>query len=374
MYNSRRESGIELLKVLAVLIIVLCHTSISMTFDSTLSTAEWYYDVNTLPNSASKIVLTLYSYCGYIGNSIFFVCSAWFLLDQKQNRKRKILKMESDVWIISVVYLAVFLLSGVRFRGSTMLRSLLPTTFNNNWFVTAYMLFYFIYPGLNRIIENTSRKNLKYGCLFFAFLICIWTPFFQEWNDFKFYFSYPLMWVLVYFCISYLKTYHIDRISSRSFSVLLLSVGIFGLIAEICLTYYFGEYAFFISGDGMRWNMWFNPFHWFIAFGSFNLFRSFRFHNVFINRISSLSLLIYLIHENFLVREHWRPFIYEFIYHELHNEHVAFWLAVFALLTFIVSAAVAFLYQISIQKVAYRVSDKVCDAINRKGSRAESQP
>lgn len=374
MSNSRRESGVELLKVIAILLIVLCHTSISMTFNSENAAAEWYYDVNLLPNSFNKILLTLYSYCGYIGNSIFFVCSAWFLLERKQNRKSKILKMESDVWIVSVLYLAVFMLSGMRFRGSTVLRALVPTTFNNNWFITAYMLFYFIYPSLNRIIENTSRKNLKYGCLFFAFLISIWTPFFQQWTDFKFYFSYPLMWVLVYFCIAYLKTYHRDTISKKRFSISLLCVGIIGLVGEIAATYYFGDYTFLLSGDGMRWNMWYNPFHWFIAFGSFNLFRSFRFHSSFVNRISSLSLLIYLLHENFLLREYWRPYIYELIYNRFHQEHVSSLLFLFAILTFVVSAALAFLYQVSIQKLAYRLVDTVCNTIKRLFSHFSSHP
>ncbi len=369
MRAKERESNIELLKVLAVFIIVLCHTSISMTSASSgFSNAEWFYDINLLPNSLEKIILTLYNYCGYLGNSIFFVCSAWFLLEKQHNRKIKILKLELDVWIISVIYLGIFLFSRtVPMRGSTVIRAVFPTTFNNNWFVTAYMLFYFIYPGLNRILESTSRTALKYGCLFFSLLICIWTPFFQQWTDFKFYFSYPLMWVLVYFCISYLKTYRRDLIDRPLFGLAFLLIGLFGLIGEIAATYYWGKYTFLIAGDGMRWNMWFNPFHWFIAFGSFNLVRTtLHFHSRFLNRISSLSLLIYLIHENFFVRENWRPYLYEFIFNRFHNERVSLWLLLFALLTFIGSVAAAYLYQISIQRLTYKAADKVYDRVRSK--------
>lgn len=366
MRNSRRESGVELLKVIAILIIVLHHISYSMTFDSANAAAEWYYDVNLLPNSINKIILTLYGYFGFIGNSVFFVCSAWFLLEKKGNRKSKILKMETDVWIISILYLALFLLSGVRINGSTALRSLFPTTFNYNWYVTAYMLFYFIYPGLNLIIESTAKRALKYGCLFFTLLICLWTPLFQEWSEFKFYFSYPLMWVLVYFCIAYLKTYHLDTISKRWFSIMLMTVGILGVVGEIAATYYFGDTVFLIRGNGMRWNMWYNPFHWFIAFGSFNLFRSFRFHSSFINRISSLSLLIYLIHENYLLRDYVRPLIYQYIYSGFHHEHVSSLLLFIAVLTFVVSAVLGFLYQVSIQKLIYQAVEKACEAIKKR--------
>ena len=326
--------------------------------------AEWYRDLDLLPNSVEKILLTFYNYCGYLGNSIFFVCSAWFLLEKKRNKKIKILKLETDVWIISVIWLAVFVLCKVHMRGSIVLRCLFPTTFNNNWFVTAYMLFYFIHPALNLILDKVSRTQLKYGCLFFVLLICIWVPFFQQWSDFMFYFSYPLMWVLVYFCIAYLKKYHGDLIKNRKFSVALLCVGLVGLIAEITVTYYFGEVSFVIGGSGMRWNMWWNPLHWFIAFGSFNLFRTFRFHSRFINRVSSLSLLVYLIHENFLVREHLRPYIYVYI-ERFHSEQVALWLFIFAALTFAVSTGAAFVYQITIQRATYHIADIAYGKIKR---------
>lgn len=327
MKNDTRESSIELLKILAILMIVLCHTGISMTFAASGNAdATWFYDVNALPNTLEKFVLTLFNYFGYLGNNIFFVCSAWFLLGKKKNRKVKILKLEMDVWVVSVIYLVIFLLSGVHLNGSTILSALFPTTFNNNWFVTAYMLFYFIYPILNQSIERISRVQLKYGCLFFVFLICVWVPFFQEWTEFKFYFSYPMMWILVYFCIAYLKNYHGGLLNRRKFSIILLLVGLIGLLGEIAATYYIGAYTFLIGVNGMSWNMWFNPFEWFFAFGAFNLFRSYHFRSLFINRFSSLSLLIYLIHENFLVREYWRPYLYIFIHDQLHNQNVAWWL------------------------------------------------
>lgn len=327
---------------------------------------EWFYDIDSMPNSFERMLLTLFDYCGYIGNNIFFVCSAWFLLEKKQNRKIKILQLELDVWIISVIYLVIFLLSrNVHLNGATILRSIFPTTFNNNWFVTAYMLFYFAFPGLNRLIENISREKLEFGCLFFALLICIFMPFFQEWSDFKFYFSYPMMWVLVYFCIAYLKTYHMDLISSRKFGVLTLVGGLLGVICQICATYYFGRYSFVIRGSGMRWYSWHNPFLWMIAFGSFSLFRTMHFHSKTINRISSLSLLVYLIHENYLVREHWRPYLYIIIHNQFHNKHVAACLFLFAAFTFVISSVLALVYKKTVQPIVYRASDRVYKVAKR---------
>lgn len=160
MKNDTRESSIESLKILAIIMIVLCHTGISMTYTASgHADATWFYDINSLPNTLEKFMLTLYNYCGYLGNNIFFVCSAWFFLGKNNNHKIKILKLELDVWIISVLYLVIFLLSNVHMNGSTILRALCPTTFDNNWFVTAYMLFYFVYPWLNQCIKHIPRAK-----------------------------------------------------------------------------------------------------------------------------------------------------------------------------------------------------------------------
>ena len=77
MKNDTRESNIELLKVLAIFMIVLHHTCISMTTAASgHADAAWFYDINALPNTLEKFVLTLFNYFGYLGNNIFFVCSA----------------------------------------------------------------------------------------------------------------------------------------------------------------------------------------------------------------------------------------------------------------------------------------------------------
>ena len=364
MKNDIRESNIELLKVIAVFMIVLCHTGISMTYTSSgHSTAAWFYDINSLPNSLEKFILTLINYCGYLGNDIFFICSAWFMVDRKHSHKSKILKMESDVWIISVLYLAVFVVCGIHVQRSTVIRALLPTAFNNNWFASAYMFFYAFFPFLNQCFERIPRGCQKYGCIVFAVSACFVLPFLLDVFKFRFSISYPMMWVVAYCCVSYLKTYHRKLLDSRKFAIVVLLIGISGLIGEIAATYYFGPGIRLFHGDGMRWNKCYNLFEWFFAFGCFNLVRTFRFHSLLINRISSLSLLIYLIHGNFLVRRHVRPYLYSIIHYHLHDRNIPLWLLMFSILIFIASALLAYLYQKSIQKIAYQIADNSCNAV-----------
>lgn len=54
--------------------------------------------------------------------------------------------------------------------------------------------------------------------------------------------------------------------------------------------------------------------------------------------------------------------MYMLIHYKFHNQHVALWLLLFAFLTFMVSAGLAYLYQITIQKVSYRAAEHLCDS------------
>lgn len=281
------------------------------------------------------------------------------MVDKKHNRKIKILKMELDVWTISIIYLTVFVMCGVPVHKSSIRRALFPTLYNNNWFATSYMVFYLFFPLLNRVIERIPAGYQKLCCLFSVILVCFALPLFQDFSIFRFHFSYLSMWFVIYFCVSYLKKYQRELLENRKSAIAVLSLGIIGLFSEVATTYYLGAGNRIFCGDGMYWNKCYNLFEWLFAFGCFNLFRSFRFHNLFINRLSSLSLLIYLIHGNFLVRKHVRPVIYSVIYSVFHNQHIPLWLLLFSLAVFVVSALLAYMYQNSIQKFVYRISDQV---------------
>lgn len=76
MQVIKRNSSIELLKIVAVFLIVLSH---SLPVNN--SEAEWYINIKSATSNVSYISMLFFSYCGQIGNEIFFICSAWFLVD-----------------------------------------------------------------------------------------------------------------------------------------------------------------------------------------------------------------------------------------------------------------------------------------------------
>ena len=162
-----RNSGIELLKIIAIFLIVISHVVRALRAESFgLYSHEYFINFNVASADIRYIVLMLFSYLGMLGNTVFFVCSAWFLLNSSKYSKRKWFAMLFEIWFVSVFILAVTLI--IR-HGSIspriILSSLMPTTFSNNWYLTCYLLFYPIHPLLNIVIQKLDKRNhLRLAC------------------------------------------------------------------------------------------------------------------------------------------------------------------------------------------------------------------
>ena len=156
--ERERKSGIELLKIISILLIVISH--VSQTVGSG-SPALGGLDSNIATTNPQYIILMLFRHFGALGNITFFICSAWFLCEgDKKRNGEKILRIVLDVWIISMVYLLVFILAGEDLSIQDVIKSIFPTTFSNNWYITSYLMLYAIFPYLNWIIKKMSKKEL----------------------------------------------------------------------------------------------------------------------------------------------------------------------------------------------------------------------
>lgn len=210
---NKRNSSIELLKVFAILLIIAFHFIQTFTLGNPeFPNTEYLIDNYSPTTDVYRFILILMSGFGAVGNMIFFVCSAWFLLDSDRFNKRKEFRLISDVWIISVIiFAAVFFVRGGKIDGLTAVKQFFPITFSNNWYITCYLLFYPIHPFLNIIIGKITQKQhlvAASAMLFIYFGICFLK------NDLMF-ISEFVVWVAAYFIIAYIKIYLKDAASSR---------------------------------------------------------------------------------------------------------------------------------------------------------------
>ena len=87
---STRRSGIELLKIAAILLIVISHITQTMHAPNPdIAYSGYLIDLDSATRSLQTFVLILFRHFGVLGNTVFFICSAWFLLESDKFKKKE---------------------------------------------------------------------------------------------------------------------------------------------------------------------------------------------------------------------------------------------------------------------------------------------
>lgn len=355
--KKERESGIELYKVIAIFLIVLSHVIQTLTEPNyVLGIGEGtFINIATATTDLNVLLLALFRICGALGNNMFFICSAWFLVNSKKMSLKKVIHMILDVWIINMIVFGGLHAIGIQFQLSDTVRTFFPTTFANNWYITCYLLFYLIYPFLNRMLEqlNISEHFALTSFLFMIYFIIPVLPL-EEIN--LFFANELVIFLATYVIVSFIKIYKNEWTENLKLNKGILFVSIVSYVVLILSVDYLGLRTNYFLNRLVRWNMNNSLFMFLIAFSSFNMMKKKKFINRTINYFSSLSLLVYIFHENLAFRRYFRPVIEFSILRRFGIEH-AFICAVFmavslAILSFIISAV----YKIFFTKIVSKLS------------------
>ena len=361
---TKRQSGIELLKIVAIFLIVVSH--VTQTLGSKNTDINFQDYVILLGNATTNIqvlILTLMRQAGALGNTIFFVCSAWFLIGKKDTADKKAFSLCSTVWGVSILILCLYLfIYPSCLTTKDIIKQIFPTCFANNWYMTCYIIFLFIYPWLNKLIAITDQKQLLRITLFSSSLWIIADYVKKDW----FFSSNLILWVTIYFLISYLKLYCIRTMSNIKVGFTLWIIGIAGYILQVVVTNYVGLYISNVFSDKvLHWNNNCCPFYIMIAIGSMIIALQATYKIRVINYVSGLSMFVYLIHENILFRTYTRPAIWQYLYKNYGYSHVVILDLVFSILLFIVAVIVSAIYKETLQRLVMCASNRLYSIIMR---------
>ena len=154
----------------------------------------------------------------------------------------------------------------------------------------------------------------------------------------------------------------------RNNKIILIISSLF-LIILILSTNFLGLKISFFHDKVIRWAKGNNPLIILIAFSLFNIFRDKNFVNKTINKWSSLTLLIYILHENIIFRTYLRPYIFVFIKDNFGYKYIVLWILVISIALFLVSSLIALIYTKTLQKITKYIAgkfEKLYDKINDK--------
>ena len=354
--SRMRDSGVELLKIIAIILIVISHVVLTLTTEyEYISYSDYLLDCTHATTNITILLLAVMRHFGALGNWIFFVASAWFLLDSAKASGKKIMEMLLDIWVISVLILGMTFLIRGEVSGKLFVFSLFPTLFANNWYLTCYLLFYPIHPYLNRLISAmTQKEHLK--------MISVLTVLYIGFNFIESRFFFPnmlLLWISVYLIVAYIKRYCMELYSSTKVNGILLLCGVAGAVGVVVLTDLLGLKIAALSDQLLRWVSNFNLFLILIAIAAFGLARNNHFKNKRVNHIAKCAMLIYIIHENILLRTYARPYLWHCIFDRYGYAHLFLWVFLYAAVWLLAALALSLLYEKSIQKITARVSEKM---------------
>lgn len=343
--NKTRQSGIELLKIIALILICLSHVT---------QTTRNLIDVGSSLGFQNYIIKA-FSNLGFIGNTIFVICSIWFLIDSKKTNSEKIINILLDSIFVSICFLIGYLIAGFNFDAKTIVMQFLPDVFSNVWFIPFYVILYVFHPILNGGLERLSKKT--HLCLsltlFFVFGIISLFIRFEFINDVIFGF-------ILYILISYLKKYKGSLCDNTKINLIVFFSGVvlfIGLMLLKEVNAYLKDNLFLFY----QVSLFLGP----SLFGLFNLFRKINFKSRVVNYLSSCSLFFYCFHENILFRENTRIDLVKFCIERFGTNYLLIIILGFTICFTIAVFVISILYKETAHRLTAYLSKKISNASNK---------
>lgn len=367
--EKKRESNFELMRIFAMFIIVWHH----------MCQHGIYFPDNSPITFNLMLVRGTYCWTGMLGNYLFVFVSGYFIAKSKFSW-RKVFKFWFQIFSTSVLigltlYLAQIPLIGFyngdygrlsffeAAKPATMkdlIRSCLPTVFGNNWFASAYFLFYLFVPFLNESLKVLDKKK---HILLILLMTITGTVIYMIPKQGIFQSSNLYYFILGYYIANYIRLYNPKVLNNQKTNILftLILETLFVLWIFLVLrfknkipfveTHY--EQVFSYPFAMTRFPALLNAIFVFSFFKNLHIS-----YNKHLNRIAATTFGIYLVHENLLLNK--------IIWHRLFkldnfiSSKWLFLIMVFAtVITFVGCSIIDLCRQQIIEKPVMRLYDKI---------------
>lgn len=285
--SNTRQSNIELLRIVAMIMIIIFHMAMHEKAMYTGSTEK-------------KIFSIILSGLGLIGVNIFVLITGYFQIE-KEFKTSKVLK----IWLQTVFYSIIIVFACqyfniIKLDTETLVFAFMPVTYSRYWFISSYILLYIFSPFINKFAKSLSKEEYK------KFLILM-TILFSITYTFMYRSAYTvgtglgnLAWLAyVYLLAGYIRLYGIKFLNNKKI-VLALIIVIFTVYELLLVIVKFANIKY-ISGIFSSIN---SIFVLSLSVLIFGLFKNLHIKDSkIINYFGSVTLTAYLIHENYLSRD-----------------------------------------------------------------------
>ncbi len=293
-----RNSSLELLRILCMILIVFHHYS-----------GHGGFDYSNFGLTFNEIYIKIMVLGGKLACDIFILITGYFLINKKYNYNKIIKLVEKMTLYGIIIFLIFYKFNIVNFSLNNLIKSIIPFT-ADCWFVINYILLYLISPYLNSMLKKLDRKSyLK----MITIIITIWSTIptivsvlniHPKLSLEVFGYSNIDTFLVMYIIGAYIRLHTVES-NSKNIKNLIISISsslviiMFSVLITI-LGKHLGNkdvansYSCLSSINSI--------FAVIAAIYIFKFFKNITFESKIVNFISSTTLGIYLIHDNFLVR------------------------------------------------------------------------
>lgn len=279
---NNRTSNIELLRIVAMLLVVFVHANYFSLGNIKID------DINNEP--INSFVRILFQQICIVCVNVFVLISGWFGIKPSLKGAMSLLY---QVFFFSLIVISILLLLGIK---TSLKGIILPFYFGVSWwFVPAYLILYIISPILNTFLEKTSPK-LQFVVLiafFIAEFIYSWLHI--DYANFAGGYS-TMSFIGLYLLARFIKL-HSERLKKITITNNIL-LYLYLTIIPVFL-FYFTKYPFNMTHYS-------SPFVIGASLFLLLAFVKMQFQNKFINYLSCSVFSIYLIHLHPLIVDYFR--------------------------------------------------------------------
>lgn len=193
--QKKRESNIELFRIITMLLIVAHHYVVNS------GLTDENGPIQAAPLSGRSMFLLLFGAWGKIGINCFVMITGYFMC-KSQITAKKFAKLFFEIMFYRIIFCLIFLFSGYEpFSLKTLVKAIIPITQVNANFTSCFVLFWLFIPFLNILINHLNeRQHIKLILLSSLVYIVFGTIHRVTMN-------YVSWFIVLYFISSYLRLY-----------------------------------------------------------------------------------------------------------------------------------------------------------------------
>lgn len=294
-----RDSNIELLRIISIIFIIMFH---------------YVYKSEFLYNGLTFNVFVIKSFWlfGELGVNLFILITGYYVSKSNFSLKKFILLIFEVLFYQLLLYIIGDLVGYnsdyLSLRQSIVL--FLPNLTGKYWFMTAYLLVYLLSPFLNFVIKNFNKKNYQ---KFLLLNLIIWSiiptifGFLYNGTESMLFYNRLIWLIFMYFVGGYIRKYNIKILKDKTNCIKISLKTYLIMLGSIIYIYYFKD-SFIKLGTNEISYLWGpnNIFMFILSVSFFKLFTNIKIkNNKIINKISSTTLGIYLLHDGYLAHYMW---------------------------------------------------------------------